>query len=263
MSGARLDHVVQRARAEQLELRQRIHQAARPLRARRARALPLLDRGEHAVGRDRQVVEAHARGIGDGIGERRQERRQRALARLLGAERAVRIVALDDADLDRRRILDGGHAVIEHVAGDQQAVVIGGLLAHGLAHAHPHRALHLALDGEAVERLAAVVRDPHLVDRDHAGVLVDAHLDHLRGIAVAHGAADGGAAIFLAAVRFRDGRIVAGDGDGAGVLERLGHHLLEGQALVLRAGAIELAQALDLLRARRRACARPPRPARA
>ena len=37
--------------------------------------------------------------------KRRQEGRQRALARLLGAERPVRVVALDDADLDGRRIL--------------------------------------------------------------------------------------------------------------------------------------------------------------
>ena len=37
------------------------------------------------------------------------------------------------------------------------------------------------------------------------------------------------------------------DGDGAGILERLGDHLVEGEPLVLRAGAIELAQALDLL----------------
>src|SRR5262249_56986313 len=121
---------------------------------------------------------------------RRQERRERALARLLGAERTVRIVALDDAYLDRRRILDGGHAVVEHVAGDEQAFVISGLLAHGLAHAHPHRALHLALDGEAVERLAAVLRDPHLVPVDPPGVPVAPALPPLRRVALAPGAAD-------------------------------------------------------------------------
>ena len=193
-----------------------------PLRLAAAARARFSMRGEHPVGRHRQIVEAQPDGIGDGIGERRQERRERALARLLGAERPVRIVALDDADLDRRRILDGRHAVVEHVGGEQQAVVVAGLLAHRLAHAHPHRALHLALDREAVERLAAIVRHPDLVDGDHAGLLVDAHLDHLRRVAVAHGAADRGAAIFLAAVRFRNGRIGAGDGDGAAVLERLG-----------------------------------------
>ena len=140
----------------------------------RCRAPALLDRREHAVGRHRQVVEAHADGVGDGVGQRRQERRERAFARLLGAERPVRIVALDDADFDRRRILDGRHAVVQHVAGEHQAVVIGGLLAHRLAHAHPDRALHLAFDGEPVERLAAIMRDPDLVDGDDAGLLVDA-----------------------------------------------------------------------------------------
>ena len=57
---------------------------------------------------------------------------------------------------------------------------------------------------QPVERLAAVVRHPHLVDADLAGLLVDGHLHHLGGVAVAHGAADGRAAIFLAAVRFRE-----------------------------------------------------------
>src|SRR5262249_58104053 len=67
-----------------------------------ARAPALLQRREHAVGRDRQFVEAHPDGVGDGIGQRRQERRERTLARLLGPERAVRIVPFADADLDRR-----------------------------------------------------------------------------------------------------------------------------------------------------------------
>ena len=92
------------------------------------------------------------------------------------------------------------------------------------------------------------MRDPDLVDGDDAGLLVDGDLDHLRRIAVAHGAADGRAAIFLAAVRFRDSGVVAGDGDGAGIFQRLHHDLLEGRALVLRAGAIDLAQALDIFR---------------
>ena len=126
--------------------------------------------------------------------------------------------------------------------------MIGGLLAHGLAHAHPYRALHLAFHREPVERLAAVMRHPDLVDADDAGILIDADLDHLRRIAVAHGAADRGAAIFFAAVGLRNGGIVAGHRDGTGVPERLGHHLVEGQALVLRAGAIDLAQAFDLVR---------------
>src|SRR5215471_9686014 len=89
--------------------------------------------------------------------------------------------------------------------------------------------------------------DPDLVDGDDAGLLVDAHLHNLRRIGIAHSAADGGAAIFLAAVRFRDGRIVAGDGDGAGVLQRFGHDLVERRALVLGARAINFAEALDVL----------------
>src|SRR5262245_16108953 len=217
------------------------------LRAVTSRALPLLDRLEYAVGRDRQVVEADADRIRDGIGERRQEGGERAFPRFFGAEGPVRIVALDDAHLDRWGVLDGGHAVVEHVGHQHEAVVVAGLLAHRLAHPHPHRALHLAFHREAVERLAAVVRHPHLVDRDDAGLLVDAHLDDLRRVAVAHGAADRGAAIFPAALGFGNGGIVPRHRDGAGVLQGLGHHLVEGEALVLGAGAIELAQTLDII----------------
>src|SRR6185437_301377 len=134
----------------------------------------------------------------------------------------------------------------EHIRRHHETVVIGRLLTHRLAHAHPYRALHLALDGEPVERFAAIVRHPDLVNSDNAGLLVDGNFDDLRRIAVAHGAADRGAAIFLAALRLRNGGVVAGHGDGAGVFQSFSHHVVEGHSLVLRAGAIEFAQALDL-----------------
>src|SRR6202030_3011834 len=78
------------------------------------RAAALLDRRKHPVGGDRQIVEADADGVGDRVGQRRQEGRERALAGFLGAERAVRIDALDDADLDRWRVENGRDAVVEH-----------------------------------------------------------------------------------------------------------------------------------------------------
>src|SRR5262249_5914917 len=101
------------------------------------RALALFDRLKNAIRRHRQIVEPDPDRVGDGVGQRRQERRKRALARFLGAEGPVRIVAFDNPNLDGRRILDCRHAIIEHVGGDHQAFVIGGLFTHGLAHAHP------------------------------------------------------------------------------------------------------------------------------
>src|SRR5262249_13716846 len=151
-------------------------------------------------------------------------------------------------DFDGRRILDRRYPVVEHIAGEQESVVIAGLLAHRLAHAHPDRALHLALDRQPVQSLAAVMRDPDLIDVDHARLLVDAYFDHLGRVTVAHGAANRGAAIFLATVRFRDGRVITGDGDGAGILQRLDDDFIEREALVLCAGTVEFAQALDFFR---------------
>src|SRR5262249_17332826 len=227
-----------------------VHPLRTPAAIRHALCLAIarafLERGKDAIRRHWQIVEPQPDRIGDSIGQRRQERRERAFAGFLGAERPVRIDAFDDTNLDRRRILYGRHAVVEHIGSEHQPVVVGRLLAHGLAHAHPDRTLDLAFDGESVERLAAIMRDPDLVHGDDAGLLVDTHFDDLRRIAVTHGAADRRAAIFLAAVRLWNRRVVAGDGDGAGIFERFGDDFVEGQPLVLRAGAIEFAETFDL-----------------
>src|ERR1035437_5390480 len=82
----------------------------------------------------------------------------------------------------------------------RQAALVAGLFAQGLGHAHPHRALHLTLDRERVDGAPAIMRDPDLLDANHAGVKVDLDLDDLRGIAECHGRADGAAAMPAALV---------------------------------------------------------------
>src|SRR5262249_33546069 len=118
----------------------------------------------------------------------------------LGAEWPVRIVAFDDANLDRGRILDSRYPVVEHVRGNHQAFVVAGFFAHGLAHAHPDRALYLAFDRQPVQRPAAVVRNPDFVPGNNAGLLIDADFTDLSRIPVAHSPATGRAPILLAAV---------------------------------------------------------------
>lgn len=124
--------------------------------------------------------------------------------------------------------------------------MVAGLLRHRLAHAHPHRTLHLAFDCQTVQGLTAIVCHPHFVDRHLTGLLVYGHLDDLSRVAVAHGAADGRSTVLLAAVGLRNGGVGAGYGDRAAIIECLHHDLLEGEALVLSAGSIELAQTLDV-----------------
>src|SRR5215475_3749808 len=169
------------------------------------RPTALVDGLEDPVRGYGQVIEAKANRVGDGVSESGQKRCKRAFARFLRPEGAVRIVTFNDANFDRRGVLDGRYAVVEHVGGDHQPVVIGGFLAHGLAHAHPDRALHLAFNSQPIERLAAVMRDPDFVDSDDPGFLIDTDFHHLRRVAVTHGATNGRAAIFLATVRFRNG----------------------------------------------------------
>src|SRR5262245_56332919 len=69
-----------------------------------ALSLPLLHRLKYTIGRHWQIVEADTDRVGDRIGESRQECRKRAFARFLRTERAMRVIALDDADFDRRGI---------------------------------------------------------------------------------------------------------------------------------------------------------------
>ena len=83
------------------------------------------------------------------------------------------------------------------------------------------------IGGLLAQCLAAIVRNPDLVHGHDAGLLVDGDFDHLGRIAVAHRAANGGAAIFLAAVGCGDGRIVTGHSDRAGILQRFGDDLVE------------------------------------
>src|SRR6266545_2386053 len=142
-------------------------------------ALPRQDRLEHAIGRSRQLGQADSDRIADRVGERRRKAVQRTLARFLRPEGTERIVGLDELHFDGRRLDDRRDAVIEHVGTQRKPVVILRLFGQRLSHAHPYAALHLPLDGERIDCIAAVVRDPDPLDGDGAGVLVDRHLDDL------------------------------------------------------------------------------------
>src|SRR5690606_16316323 len=72
---------------------------------------------------------------------------------------------------------------------------VGHVLHDRLADAHVDAALDLPLDEHGVERLAAVVRRPDLVDAYAAGRLVDLDLDDVGGGAVGGRRADGAAAV--------------------------------------------------------------------
>src|SRR5262249_29689069 len=151
---------------------------------------------------------------------------ERTLAGLLGPKGPMRIIAFHNPDFDRRGVLDARHAIVEHVGGDEETVVIGGLFAHRLSPAHPYPPPEPPFDGETIECLAAIMRHPDLVDTDDPGLLVHGHFDDLGRIAVPHGAANRRAAIFLAAVRLRDRGIVARHRYRARLAQRLCHDFI-------------------------------------
>ena len=77
----------------------------------------------------------------------------------------------------------------------QAALVVGLGLHDGLGVAHVDAALDLPLDHDRVDRPTAVVGDPDLLDRDHAGLEIDADLGDVRGRGVGRRGADGAAPV--------------------------------------------------------------------
>ena len=79
------------------------------------------------------------------------------------------------------------------------AALVGGLedlfLHEGLGEAHVRRSLHLPLDEHRVERAAAVVRDPDLVDRHEPRLCIDFDFGDVRGEGVGRRRPDRGPAV--------------------------------------------------------------------
>ena len=130
----------------------------------------------HLVRRDRDLVDPHADGVVDGVGDRRHDRQQRPLPDLLGAERAVRVGVLDQIEMTSGMSsvvgllyssIDGNLCTSAPRASRQPAVDL--LFHQRLAQAHVDAALDLAADQRRVDRAADVVRDPDPWDGDPAG----------------------------------------------------------------------------------------------
>ena len=107
---------------------------------------------------------------------------ERSLARFLGAEGTVGIEAFDDMHLDRRGLHHRRDGIAKQARMQRQAALVASLFAQGLSHAHPYRALDLPLDRERVDGAPAIMRDPYLLDADHAGVGIDLDLDGCVGV---------------------------------------------------------------------------------
>jgi len=137
--------------------------------------------GAHdTLARGRQPRQAHAGGVGDGVDDGRRGRDQGALPQALGAERPLRVRALDEDRLDLGDVVRGRDAVLREAprdAGDE-------LLGQREPDAHDHGALHLAARAHRVQDAADVVRRHDAPHAHRAGAHVHVHLGHLarRGI---------------------------------------------------------------------------------
>src|SRR5438876_1028642 len=115
---------------------------------------------------------------------RRDNGGERALARLLRAERAFGIVGLNQDGLDGRRLQCRSAVVLEQPGVHQPAVFPKHFFLKCLAEPHPDRALDLAFDRQRVDGLSAIVRGHDAVHRNFARMGIHGHLDRLRAVAI-------------------------------------------------------------------------------
>src|SRR6266508_1649288 len=130
-------------------------------------AAPRPKRAPDALGRERQVSEAHAGEARQRVGDGRAHRNEAPLARALGAEGAAAIRVLHEVALELgRRIVGERHAIDEQRAVQKVAVLVEHLLEEGVAEPLDDATLVLPLEEQRVDRASDVgdrdvTLDPH------------------------------------------------------------------------------------------------------
>ena len=138
---------------------------------------------EQAVGREGQVGEAHAGGVGQRIRHRRRHRVDAALALGLGAQRTDRVDRVGEEDVGMRRVGEGRDAAVAQLRVHHVALVVDHVLDQRPAVAHGDRAVELAAALHGVDRPADVGRMHAVQDADLAGHAMhrEPHALHVEG----------------------------------------------------------------------------------
>ena len=159
-----------------------IREPACSVRSSRALRPRLVERLQHLGRRHRQLGEAHAGGVGHGVGDGGHGRHDRRLADAAHAVGMARVRHLDDHRVDHRQVGGHRHAVVEEARVLQLAVVaVDVLLVERPADALRHAALVLALDVARVDGAAGILDRRVAQDRDLAGLGVDLDVGDVGG----------------------------------------------------------------------------------
>ena len=152
------------------------------------------------------MLDAHpGERVQHGVHEHRRARRDAGLAAALDAQRIALGRILRQLDVEVRKVIRARHAVVEKACGQKlpRAWLVDRCLHHRLPNSLRHAAVHLAVQNERIDRLAAIVDRRVAADFDCAGLRIDL------------GLADGGAGRIGAVAEF-------GQFAGAEAVERAG-----------------------------------------
>src|SRR5438128_919746 len=116
------------------------------------------ERRAHAGGRDRQLGEADAERVLQGVRDRGGDGDDARLAEPLGAERALRVHRLDEAHDDLGHVGGFENRVVHEALRQDLALLDHQLLGERVTEPHVDAAVHLTFRGAGVERGADVVR---------------------------------------------------------------------------------------------------------
>src|SRR3954468_14088947 len=165
-------------------LRTAIATSAPRLRARTALGL---DRAQHLLRRNRQIVDTDADSVEDGVRNGRQYRIRAHFAGALGAEGTIGSGAFQHGDVVGADVARTRHDIFDEVARavDRVGIIGFGRLVERVTDAHPGAANELLLDQARVERAAELVGRVHADHRDLAGLVVDLNLGDKTGMGVA------------------------------------------------------------------------------
>src|SRR3954467_14329781 len=152
----------------------------------RARAALGLDRAQHLLRRNRQIVDTDADGVEDGVRYGGQYRIRTHFAGAFGAEGAIGRGAFQHGDVVRADVARTRHDVFDEVARAVDRVGIIGFrrLVERVTDAHPGAADELLLDQARVERTAELIGRIHADHRDLAGLVVNLDLGDETGMGV-------------------------------------------------------------------------------
>ena len=142
----------------------------------------LLNASMDDIRRERQITEADADGVVDGVHNGRENGQQGPFACFLGAKRTFGVAGFHDDGLDVRHFVNGGDLVLQQVSVLQvPRPSVNHLLGQDLPETHVARADDLTFHGQWIECFSAIVRSPNVGARHQARFNVDIDLGHVGG----------------------------------------------------------------------------------